>query len=73
MMVRVVIFSAVSSIVLRLPHVIFPTQELQGGGLYNKVSANFSKFLHRFTTVPNTDAVNRGLRSCCHKLLGDGS
>ena len=43
-----------------------------GGGLYKMVSTNFSKFL-RFITVPNADAVKRGLLSCYHRLLRDAS
>ena len=36
-------------------------------------SAKPSKFLRHFITVPNLDAVNRALLSCCQRLLGEGS
>ena len=46
---------------------------MPGGGLYKMFFVHFSNLLQHFTTVPNTDAVSRGLLGCCHKLLGDGS
>ena len=36
-------------------------------------SAKPSKFLRHFITVPNLDAINYVLLSCCQRLFGEGS